>query len=73
MRNSLYSSGGFAFGGKLLPNLTANSSRLSFIPRFRAASMNRWNCSGSRAFGGRFGFRTFFIGLPSGKCLQAIA
>jgi carboxyl-terminal processing protease len=56
----------FGFGGTLLPNLTAKSSRLSFMPRFRAASMNRWNCAGSRSFGSLFRFAsTFVIGPPS--------
>jgi hypothetical protein len=56
----------FGFGGTLLPNLTAKSSRLSFMPRFRAASMNCWNCSGSRSFGSLFRFAsTFVIGPPS--------
>ena len=41
----------FCLVGAILPNLTATSFRLSLIPRFRAASINRLNCSGSRSFG----------------------
>jgi hypothetical protein len=57
----LQSDFGFRFGGNVLPNLAAKSSRLSFMPRFRAASRKCWNCSSSFVFGSVSRFAATFV------------
>jgi hypothetical protein len=47
-------------GGAIFRNLAENSSRVSSIPRFRAASINRSNCAGSVLPGRFFRFATTF-------------
>jgi hypothetical protein len=53
-----------ALAARSCENFAAKSSRLSLMPRFRAASTNRSNCAGSVLFRRLFGFASAFAIRP---------